>query len=203
MQTLSSIQHIISTWPARSRRMADYLVEQYGMPHEATDSQIIWHYNSPWKRTILYRDGVPHNFPKAHLDILEQVVDYRIRPEKATDLLLFNGSILLDRTRGEMSACCGSERMNVLLLNQAHEIMGGRKTSEQGRDEIINLMGTFRFHWLDTQSTELNFVPGYIRDQERDTADPDMRGSQYLRQGLAYTREEEQEEVNAPPKYSH
>jgi hypothetical protein len=31
-----------------------------------------------WKRTIVYRDEVPHNFPKPHTDVLEQFVDYKV-----------------------------------------------------------------------------------------------------------------------------
>jgi hypothetical protein len=50
----------------------------------------------------------------------------------------FDGSILVDRTRGEVSARCDSEAANVLGLNMVHELVtgkrdvaGARRTSEQ------------------------------------------------------------------------
>lgn len=182
--------------------MAESIVEKYGMPHEGTDSLLIWHYNSPWKRTILHRDGSPHNFPKPHLDVLEQVVDYRVQPNQIAELLLFNGSIGVDRTRGELKVRCSSERTNMVVLNLAHRIIVGEITCEEARREMINQLGTLRFHWLDTEKDTLNFAPGFLADRERDTADPDMRGSQALRQGLA-SIQQEHEPATTPPRYSH
>jgi hypothetical protein len=31
---------------------------------------------------VLYRDEVPHNFPKPHTDVLEQFIDYRVPVDK-------------------------------------------------------------------------------------------------------------------------
>lgn len=202
MQTLSSIQHIVSSWPSRSRKSAQALIDRYGMPHEGMDSMLVWYYNSPWKRTILYRDESTHNFPKPHHDILRQVISYRVPPSKASELTIFNGSVLVDRTRGELTAYCGSERMNILLLNLAYEIIIGEKTSDQARKALIELMGTLRFHWMDSQPAELIFEPANIGYQgANDTADPDLRGAQYLRKG-SRVKSRGEESTKVPP-YSH
>lgn len=37
-------------------------------------------------RTIVYRDEVPHNFPKPHTDLLEQFIDYQVPPDKTDEL---------------------------------------------------------------------------------------------------------------------
>ncbi|MEX1112499.1 MAG: hypothetical protein WEC84_03480 [Candidatus Andersenbacteria bacterium] len=202
MQTLSSIQHIISSWPSRSRKLAGALTEKYGMPHEAADSFLVWYYNSPWKRTILHREGAPHNFPKAHVDILEQVVDYKVQPEKVGELVQFNGSLLIDRTRGELSVRCASERMNTLILNLAHRIAVGELSCDDARTEVVNLLGTFRFHWLELEKSQLSFGPGYVADRERDPADPDVRGGVFLRRNISDVQKQPEEAVG-PPTYSH
>jgi hypothetical protein len=40
-------------------------------------ASLIWYQNEPWKRTIVYRDPVPHYFQSPHPDFLEQTVEYR------------------------------------------------------------------------------------------------------------------------------
>lgn len=49
------------------------------------------------------------SWPKAHTDFLTQYIDYRVPPEQAHLVAMFDGSILVDRTRGEVAARCDSE----------------------------------------------------------------------------------------------
>lgn len=76
------------------------LIEQYGPPDEATPMQLIWHGNGLWKRTV----EIPHKFPTAHTDFVSQYIDYQVPPEKVSDLVAFDGSVLIDRTAGEMGS---------------------------------------------------------------------------------------------------
>jgi hypothetical protein len=46
---------------------------------------------------------------------------------------MFDGSILVDRTRGEAAARCDSEAANVLGLNMVHELVTGKRTVEEAR----------------------------------------------------------------------
>src|SRR6185369_2741773 len=87
---------LIRNWPAKSRRIANSLIEKYGPPHEATPTMLIWRYNGQWKKTIVHRDGASHNVPHFHTDILEQTVDEKIRPEAVSEVMKFDGSILID-----------------------------------------------------------------------------------------------------------
>lgn len=107
------------------------MIDRYGPPDEATPSLLIWYGNGPWKRTIVYRDEVPHNFPKPHTDLLEQFIDYRVPPAKCDDLAAFDGSVIPERTKGEISARCDMEEMNFLALNLAHDSVTGRRTVEE------------------------------------------------------------------------
>jgi hypothetical protein len=82
---------------------------------------------------VLTSDVVAHNWPAPHSDFLTQVIGYRV-PEMFDDIAQFDGSILLDRTRGEMSARCDSEAANVLRLNMVHEIVTGKRSVEDARE---------------------------------------------------------------------
>lgn len=68
-----------------------------------------------------------------HTDFLTQVIKYRVPPDKFDDVAKFDGSILLDRTKGEAAGRCDSESANVLGLNMVHEIATGKRTWEDAR----------------------------------------------------------------------
>ncbi len=58
----------------------------------------------------LTADEVNHNFPTPHTDYLTQYVDHPVPPEKASELIAFDGSVLLDRTTAEIGARCDTRR---------------------------------------------------------------------------------------------
>jgi hypothetical protein len=127
------VERIIEHWAAVPQKVARRMIEKYGPPNEAIPSRLIWYQNGPWKRTILYRDEVPHNFPKPHTDVLEQYINYRVPPEKFDELAAFDGSVVADRTKGEVMARCDMEEMNFLSLNLVHDIVTGKRTVEEAR----------------------------------------------------------------------
>lgn len=57
------VNQILSYWEGKPLEGAQKIIQKYGYPHEATLSRLIWYNNSPWKRTIIYREPVPHHFP--------------------------------------------------------------------------------------------------------------------------------------------
>lgn len=130
---MERVEAIIRLWPDTSRMAAEQTIGFYGPPNEATESRLFWYYNFPWKRTIVYRDEIPHDFPEPHSDMLESVIDYHVPPEKVSDVLAFDGSIIVDRTKGEVAARCDVEAANILALNMMHEIVTGKKTVKQAR----------------------------------------------------------------------
>ncbi|HTT02101.1 MAG TPA: hypothetical protein VMG11_08415 [Steroidobacteraceae bacterium] len=127
----SWVRSQLSSWPESSRILAAQLVSRYGRPNESTAQRLTWYDNAPWKRTTLYKEGPLHNFPKAHHDILEQTVAYRVPPDKIGDLIAYNGSLVVDRTRGELSVHCDSEQANTLTLNLADDIVKGERSADQ------------------------------------------------------------------------
>lgn len=128
-----AVRSMIADWPETSREVAHTMIARYGAPHEATSSMLVWHGNGPWKHTILSRDPVPHRFPMPHDDVLEQVIDYRVPPDRFDELAAYDGSVIVERTKGEMSARCDKEDMNYLALNLAHDVATGRRTVEEAR----------------------------------------------------------------------
>jgi hypothetical protein len=128
------IEEPIENWLEQPKRIARQLIGLYGQPDEVTDRRLVWHHNGLWKRSEIVNKEIPHRFSEPHHDSLTQVIAYRVPPEFAGRLLQFDGSILIDRTRGELAARCDSEAANYLALNLAHEIVTGKKTVDQARE---------------------------------------------------------------------
>jgi hypothetical protein len=125
---------IIGDWPEAPKKLAQQMIEKYGPPNEATPTRLFWYRAGPWKRMEVSADPVVHNWPAPHEDFFSQVIDYRVPPEKAHLIAMFDGSILVDRTRGEVWARCDSEAANVLGLNMVHELVTGKRTVEEARE---------------------------------------------------------------------
>lgn len=133
----AEVDGIIDSWPEVPKNVARQMLDKYGPPNEATPTKLFWYRNHPWKRTELTRDMVEHNFPMPHVDFLTQVIDYRVPPEKIDEIVKFDGSVVVDRTRGEVAARCDSEAANVLAMNIMHEIATGKRTVDDARQTTV------------------------------------------------------------------
>lgn len=132
--TSSEAEEIVADWPAAPKGMAEKLLECYGPPNEATPTKMFWYRKGPWARIELTADEVIHNFPTPHTDYLTQYVDFPVPVSKAAELLEFDGSVIIDRTAGQIGARCDAESANVLTLNLAVEIIEGRRTVDDARN---------------------------------------------------------------------
>ncbi len=47
--------------------------------------------------------------------------------DKYEDLAMFDGSVIVERTKDEISARCDKEEMNLLALNLANDVAAGKK----------------------------------------------------------------------------
>jgi hypothetical protein len=142
---LQTVQEIVTRWPKEPRESAQRLLEYYGEPDEVSDSQLIWYDTKDgWKRTVLSREEVPHSFPAEHTDFLEQFIDYKVPIEKYSALAEYDGSVMAERTKGELSARCGGTSMNFVALNLAHDIITGRRSVADARAEYTRLYKAFK-----------------------------------------------------------
>jgi hypothetical protein len=94
--------------------------------------------------TALSREQVPHDFPAPHKDSLEQLMDYRVPVDLFSKLAEFGGSVMAERTKGELSARCGGTAMNFVAINLAHDIITGKRTVAQARQEYTRLSQAYQ-----------------------------------------------------------
>lgn len=133
------------------------MVEKYGQPQGVTPTQLIWKEQDPWQAIIIYRDPVPHDFPKPHKDVLEQVISYRVPPEKFDELAEFDGSVIAERTKGILAARCDKEPMNFLALNLAHDIVTDKASVEEARQKYAEVVAAFMKGEKHPYTQELQF----------------------------------------------
>jgi hypothetical protein len=164
------VQKNLAGWPKLSLAVAGDLITRYGLPQESNDRELAWYNNGPWKRTVLHREEIQHNFPYPHKDILEQTVNYRVPLDKVADLVKYDGSLVIDRTRGELSAHCNDERMNTLTLNIANDIVKGDRTVEQALAYHAQVIRGVQIREPETYPDKLRFK---APQPAADTADPD------------------------------
>jgi hypothetical protein len=126
-------QSVIESWPAESKKAAQKMIQKYGQPDEVTASLVMWNDNGPWKKTLVYKQEVDHRFPAPHKDVLQQFVDYQVPPDKFDELAMYDGSVIAERTKGELSARCDMEEANILALNLADEVITGKRGVEDAR----------------------------------------------------------------------
>jgi hypothetical protein len=158
----------ITAWPAKSQEAARFMIEKYGPPREQTPTMLVWSATGPWKRTVLYREEVPHDFPKPHTDLLEQFIDYRVPVDRYDDLAAYDGSVIVERTKGEISARCDKEAMNFLALNLANEIVTGTRTVQQARAEYARQAMAFMNGQSAPHTTGLHFAVSRGGTADRD-----------------------------------
>ena len=125
---------IIQSWPKESREATELVLKAHGEPDEATTTQLTWHNRRPWKRIVATRTYYPHEFPKPHIDCIESFIDYRVPVDKFSELAEFDGSVMCERTAGEVSARCHDLEANCLALNLMHDIVTGAKTAREARE---------------------------------------------------------------------
>ncbi len=129
---------------------------------------LIWYNNGPWKRTILYKEEIPHDFPKPHTDLLQQFIDYKTPVDKSDELATYDGSVIVERTKGEISARCDKEEMNFLALNLANDVATGNKTVEEARMYYAKAAMAFMNGEKDPYTQGLQFTVPHGNTGDRD-----------------------------------
>lgn len=166
--TDESVANITKDWPITSKSAVNSMIEKYGLPSIVSADQFIWYNTAPFKRSVVYREEIKHQFPMEHSDVLVQVVDYRVPRDKLDDLSKLDGSLVIDRTKGELAARSDKEEMNFLALNLADKVVRGDMNVTQARKEFEKSALAFSAGTSNRYLTGLNFK------MEGNTADPDL-----------------------------
>lgn len=161
---------VIETWPQESREAAQLVIDKYGEPDEATESQLTWRDVGAWKRMVATKAFYEHNFPAPHIDAVESFIDYTVPPEMFTPLAEYDGSVVVERTAGEVSARCHDEEANNLALNLMHDIVRGTKSVDEARDYYAKEFLDHRRGKPTPYMEELNFLAA-----NGNSGDPDER----------------------------
>lgn len=136
----------LTGWPEASKKAAKDMESKYGKPNAITPDMLVWNNNGIWLKTIVYKKEMRHDFPKAHTDVVEQWINYRVPLNSYDELALYDGSVTANRTNGTISVRCDNESMNFLALNLAYDIFNNNKAvdkarSDYGRDAMAFMKG--------------------------------------------------------------
>lgn len=133
--TAAQAEEMTSGWPEASRKAIKHMTDTYGPPATVGAGMAIWGETGSWKRTVVFDKEVPHHFPMEHTDVMQQWVNYEAPVDQYDELARYDGSVVLERTAGEMSARCDKEPANFLAINLAHDVATGKRTVEDARME--------------------------------------------------------------------
>ena len=163
---------MLGTWKATPKKTGMAILEKYGPPDEMTRTRMVWINTGPWVWSILTNDPTPHQFPVAHEDVLEQAISYAIPEDRVDELAHYDGSIVANRTQGELSARCDKEEANFLAVNLANDVAKGAKTVDASRQYYAAAIDKFMKHGqLDPYMKALQFEP----QARAEAADPDRQ----------------------------
>ena len=87
-----------------------------------------------------------------------------------TPLARFDGSVMAERTTGELSARCHDEQANFLALNLMHDIVTGKKNAKEAREYYAREFADYRRKKPTPYMERLRFTPS-----TGGTRDPDVR----------------------------
>jgi hypothetical protein len=108
--------------------------------------------------------------------VIQQTIDYKVPVDKISQLAKFNGSLIVDRTKGELSSRSEKEEMNFLAFNLADKIIRGDLSVEEARREYTKSAEEFVMGSTNPMLSEFVFRP------QTNTADPDrMMQSQEIK----------------------
>lgn len=160
---------ILQSWPAESQEAAQLVVDTYGEPDEVAPSRLTWYNAGEWKRIIATKEFWEHQFPAPHFDSVESVIDLKVDPRHVSSLAEFDGSVVVRRTMGEISATCHDEEANRLALNLAKDIIDGNRDVADARAYYAKEFADARRKQPTPYMEALRLSPG------TDTPDPDER----------------------------
>ena len=159
----------LSSWPEASQKAAKHMMDTYGEPAEITKHELIWYETGPWKKTVIYDTETTHNFPVTHPDVMQQWIEMSVPADLFDDLANYDGSVVVNRTEGLISARCDKEAANFLAINLAHDIVEGNKTVEEARQ----FYGDTIKQVMSGETPE--YVKGFIFEPTtEDVSDPDQ-----------------------------
>ena len=130
------LEATIKNWPQKPHDAVMTVVKKYGQPEIISEHLICWKETGQFKFTKVMDHEFPHDFPVSHTDFMEQGLSHKVPVDKVGPLAVFDGSVIVDRTTGCLSARCDVEAHNTLALNLAHDVIMGKRTPAEARNHF-------------------------------------------------------------------
>jgi len=165
--THETISRLIKNWPEAAKSAASDIMSKYGLPIRASRAELYWKDAAPFNEIHVYNQELIHNFPSPHNDTLSQTISFHTPIDMADDLIRFKGSLIIDRTKGELTSRSDKESMNILALNLAHELVEKKLTAEKAREIFAKEALNNSQGEKQLLTSKLNFMP------DSETADAD------------------------------
>ncbi len=162
-------ERVITDWPEASRNAATEMIQKYGQPQVVGANCLIWEDKGPWVGIKVDKEEISHRFPFPHTDMLAQEVAYKVPTEMYDDLAEFDGSLIVERTKGTMTARCDKEENNFLALNLAHDIITGNMSVDEARQAYTEKANAAKSGQKDEYMQKLRFREFTLSQ----TVDPD------------------------------
>ncbi len=70
----------LTGWPERPTLAVKEMMAKYGAPVEVSSEAIIWHDAGPFKRIMVTKKEVPHDFPMPHMDFYSSDSEWNVNP---------------------------------------------------------------------------------------------------------------------------
>ena len=149
---------VVSRWSAPSADAARRLLDQYGVPDDASVNNLAWNGNGPWRRTVVRNRPRVYRSPR-DFDLVVQTVKYPLTREQAAELIAFSPALTVDVDRGELSSAASREEVNCLNLNLADEVARGRKSIAEAQAAYVRTLDLAAAGKSSPYMSELRF-PG-------------------------------------------
>ncbi|MBA4136786.1 MAG: hypothetical protein C0518_05665 [Opitutus sp.] len=173
-----SLDQLTRNWNADARQAAQQMYQKYGAPAEVSNERIVWRNVGNVRSIEVRNQEVQHHFPYPHQDVVRHTIALNVPPEKIAELAQFSGSLIVDRTAGELSARCNTEESNLIALNLANDIVTGRLSADQARSRFTELAQATQQGQRPSYATGLQFSA-----TSANTAFPDGPGAAQNQQG--------------------
>ncbi len=162
------LESTIKNWPQKPKDAVMTMRKKYGEPGMISEHMIAWMNTGQFKFTKIMDKEFPHDFPVAHTDFMEQGIDHKVPANMVGQLAEFDGSVIVDRTIGCLSARCDTEAHNMLALNLAHDVIMGKRTPAAARTHFANVVAKEMKGQSDPYLEKLQF------SGDSDAGDKDM-----------------------------
>jgi hypothetical protein len=134
-------EKVAAGWADNGRLAALALIEKYGPPDEVHSAHLVWTNRGPWRTTVVRDLPPPYAGAKtAELGVVEQTVEYPLRPDQADVLAAFGRTLKANTLTGEITARSDNENINFLRVNLADEMLNGRLTVDQAREAYERIL---------------------------------------------------------------